>query len=59
MRKLTLIILLTSFSYSHTASEYSLGLSDKLGFYGVLTKTWIYEKEQFDYYFLVGEKYLY
>ena len=31
-----------------------MGLSDKLGFYGALTKTWIYEKDQFDYYFFAG-----
>ena len=54
MKIIIFIILFTSFCYPHTASEYSLGLSDKLGLYGLLTKTWIYENNKSDYYLFAG-----
>lgn len=49
-----IFIILNTFAYSHNASEYSLGLSDKLGIAGLLTKSWVYNKEYNELSFFLG-----
>ena len=57
MKKILPFILIISFSYSlsrfidETSTEYSIGLNDKTGFFGLVNKSWIKEM-------VGGEKYI-
>ena len=53
-----IIITLNSFIYSHNGSEYSVGLSDKLGIAGLLTKSWVYNKGYNEHSFFIGTTFL-
>ena len=44
MKKILFFIVLLSFALSYSSTEYSVGLSDKLGYFGPFTKSWITEK---------------
>ena len=53
-KKKLIILFLFSFSFSSNNTEYSLGLNDKLGYFGLISKTWIQEKDNKESYMVVG-----
>ena len=54
--KNTILIFLVflCFSFSSSNTEYSFGLSDKLGYYGLISKSWIQEKDYRESYIVIG-----
>ena len=51
----TILIILSSLSLGYTVStEYAIGLNDKVGYLGLISKSWIQEKENHESYFVLG-----
>tara|TARA_B100000609_G_C17105630_1_gene377010 strand:- start:281 stop:754 length:474 start_codon:yes stop_codon:yes gene_type:complete len=53
MKNLILVFLMT-YLFSSNTNEYSLGLNDKIGYFGPISKSWIKEKNNKESYFVVG-----
>ena len=49
-----LFIFFCSFLFPSNSTEYTVGLNDKLGYFGPFTKSWIKEKDNKESYIVVG-----
>ena len=58
MKLLYTLIILCAFSssilFSSNSTEYSIGLNDKIGYFGPFSTSWIKEKDNKDSYTVVG-----
>ena len=54
MIKILIIFFSFTFLYPSKSNEYSFGLSDKLGYFGPISKSWVKEKNNGESYLVIG-----